>query len=441
MDDITNDEKRLAEIAAAAPPKKKRAKKEAAAEAAPAGPMTLPSPTAVVLDAVKLADAFALVRRATGKGLPILSCVLLRITEGSAAMQLVCTNLDMRASIWVTMMGGAMGRAAAIAVSAAALAKLLGEVEASEVLLDIWPNKLVVRAGKWRAELCGLGADEFPPNPRPEGNDGVHPVEVADGVLKNMLRVTAGAVSRDETRYVLNGVMLRFAENELVLAVGTDGRRLAAVSWPDKMIGVEARWQVILPTAAVRLLVGALSDGEEVGRLNAHRKDAPGADGVPQVFAISLVTGGSGLELWTKVIEGEYPKYNQAIPGRTLEPVAVDGKALVEMCARGAALEPKGVDIMAEGRAVTVRAAAPDVGVWEETSEMISADDMMEDKFEIRVNPEYASVLGVGEQGRLDVGHARDMGPLVWRANITAGGRGLHYVGVVMPLRNEGGAA
>jgi hypothetical protein len=36
------------------------------------------------------------------------------------------------------------------------------------------------------------------------------------------------------------------------------------------------------------------------------------------------------------------------------------------------------------------------------------------------------------------VGHARDMGPLVWRANITAGGRGLEYVGVVMPLR-EGG--
>ena len=181
MDDITNDEKRLAEIAAAAPPKKKRAKKEAAAEAAPAGPMTLPSPTAVVLDAGKLADALALVRRATGKGLPILSCVLLRITEGSAAMQLVCTNLDMRASIWVTMMGGALGRAAAIAVSAAALAKLLGEVEASEVLLDIWPNKLVVRAGKWRAELCGLGAEEFPPNPRPEGNDGVQPVEVPDG--------------------------------------------------------------------------------------------------------------------------------------------------------------------------------------------------------------------------------------------------------------------
>jgi hypothetical protein len=66
---------------------------------------------------------------------------------------------------------------------------------------------------------------------------------------------------------------------------------------------------------------------------------------------------------------------------------------------------------------------------------------MMAARLELRVNPEYAAVLGVGEQGELDVGPARGKGPLVWRSNLTAADQGLEYTGVLMPLRNEGGAA
>ncbi len=43
-----------------------------------------------------------------------------------------------------------------------------------------------------------------------------------------MLKRTAYAISTDESRYVLNGVLLSFKENKLSL-VATDGRRLALV--------------------------------------------------------------------------------------------------------------------------------------------------------------------------------------------------------------------
>jgi DNA polymerase-3 subunit beta len=240
---------------------------------------------------------------------------------------------------------------------------------------------------------------------------------------------------------VLNGVLLRFRGDQLKMAVATDGRRLALVGVAVEVGMLEKKWEVILPTAAVRLLLGALSDGKEVGLLRTHQKDAANAGEEPKVFAISLVTGGCGLELWTKVIEGDYPNFSQVIPAVVAEPVVLDGGVLVEMCERAGMLEPKGVEIVAAGRAVTVRASAPDVGMWEETAELISADDMMESLFEVRVNPEYAAVLGVGEQGKLDVGHAREKGPLVWRSNLTAADQGLEYTGVLMPLRNEGGAA
>lgn len=439
MKEITDDEARKAEIAAAAvteKPKRERKKKEAAAVAE-----VLPGPKAVVMNAGQLQDALGIVRRATGKTLPILSCVLMRIPEGSAAMQLACTNLDVWASIWVPIVSGAMGHPAAVAVSAAALAKLLGEVEATEVIIDMG-EKLLVRAGAWKAELCVLAAEDFPPNPLEAGRvRGEHPVELVDGVLKKALGAVSCAVSKDETRYVLNGVLLRFRGDELVVAVATDGRRLALVERVVKGALLEKKWEVILPTAAVRLLLGALSDGKEVGLLRTHQKDAAHEGEVPKVFAISLVTGGCGLELWAKVIEGDYPNFYQVIPAVVAEPVVLDGGVLVEMCERAGTLVPEGVEIVAEGRAVTVRASAPDVGMWEETAELISADDMMEARFEVRVNPEYAVVLGVGEQGKLDVGHAREKGPLVWRSNLTAADQGMEYTGVLMPLRNEGGAA
>jgi DNA polymerase-3 subunit beta len=439
MKEITDDEARKAEIAAAAvadKPKRERKKKEAAAVAE-----VLPGPKAVVMNAGQLADALGMVRRATGKTLPILSCVLMRIPEGSAAMQLACTNCDVWASVWVPIVSGAMGHPAAVAVSAAALAKLLGEVEATEVIIDMGEN-LLVRAGAWKAELCVLAAEDFPPNPLEAGRvSGEHPVELVDGVLKKALGAVSGAVSKDETRYVLNGVLLRFRGDELVVAVATDGRRLAVVERVVKGALLEKHWDVILPTSAVRLLLGALSDGKEVGLLRTHQKDAANAGEEPKVFAISLVTGGCGLELWTKVIEGDYPNFYQVIPGGPVEPVKLNGGVLVEMCDRAGMLVPTGVEIVAAGRAVTVRASAPDVGLWEETAELISADDMMAARLELRVNPEYAAVLGVGEQGELDVGPARGKGPLVWRSNLTAADQGLEYTGVLMPLRNEGGAA
>lgn len=437
MKEITDDEARKAEIAAAAAvtekPKKARKKQEAAAVAEVLAP---PSPTEVVLNAGQVIDALGLVRKAVGKGpLAILSCVLIKIPEGGASMVLACTNCDMWAEVWVPIEKGADGRAADIAVSAAAMAKLLGEVEATEVSFDI-SDKLVIRAGGWRAELCGLLAQDFPPNPMDGGADRLHPLELGDGVLKKAMGAVACCVSTDSTRYVLNGVLLEFWGDELARVVATDGRRLAMVDTGRNK--QETLRRIILPTAVVKLLLAALSDGRETAHVWVHQKDAPEGSDVPPPYAVSMVTG-LGLRLWAKLIDGAYPEFTRVIPTEEEEPVLLDGKELVEMCGRASALEPEGVEIRAAGRAVTVLSMVANVGMWEESGEIISADDRMERPFRVRVNPDYAEVMAVGEQGRLDVGHARNAGPLVWRANLTAADIGMDYVAVLMPLRTEGG--
>src|SRR5205809_7753260 len=80
--------------------------------------------------------------------------------------------------------------------------------------------------------------------------------------LHDFMRKTAYSISTDETRYVLNGVLLSFKENKLTL-VATDGRRLA-------MVDIELEFprsheaDIIVPTKAVTELHRLLTDDGDV---------------------------------------------------------------------------------------------------------------------------------------------------------------------------------
>jgi DNA polymerase III beta subunit len=115
--------------------------------------------------------------------------------------------------------------------------------------------------------------------------------------LRDGLRKTAYAISTDETRYVLNGVLFSFKENKLTL-VATDGRRLA-------MVDIELEFprsheaDIIVPTKAVTELQRLLTDDGDV--------------------KISVGTGQIAFDLnntllVSKLIEGNYPNYKQVIP-------------------------------------------------------------------------------------------------------------------------------
>jgi DNA polymerase III sliding clamp (beta) subunit (PCNA family) len=437
MEDITNDQDRLDAIKAAAEqaaetPEKPKAKRERKPRAG------VPVLRAMV-EAKRFARSVGMVRRACGKGpLAVLGSIFLRKERGMPVMTLLATNLDLWATLTIPLNEeGLLGDEGGICVPAGGLAKLLSEVDAEELELEVSAGKLKLRAGHWKAELMGLEPDAFPDMGLAREGRRVDLGSFPEVVINKLLTHVLPAVSADETRYVLNGVRLECGwVKEGICAVATDGRRLSRLAfWDAALSPVVEAWALIIPSPAAKLLAEALSV-QDKARVQWW---GFAVDEEKEMRSVEVELAG-GLVVNSKLIKGEYPHYSRVIPEGTSEQVTINGEALALMCGRAAVINDAGVTIEMESREVRVTSEQQDVGRWREVDEIIAEAGQPDRKFEVRLNPDYTGVLALGQSGRLDVGHARDLGPLVWRASVPAGEYEGELTAILMPLRNDGEA-
>src|SRR5712672_2292198 len=153
--------------------------------------------------------------------LPILSNVLLQAIDGE--IRLTTTDLD------IGILGSVeaqVERTGATTLPARRLLSIVRELPSSEIYVDVdAKNFASIRSGSSFFKILGLPEEEFPPLAR---FDEAKVFSIAQKDLKDGLKKTSYAISTDETRYVLNGILFSFKENKLTL-VATDGRRLALV--------------------------------------------------------------------------------------------------------------------------------------------------------------------------------------------------------------------
>src|SRR5690349_14709452 len=187
--------------------------------------------------------------------LPILSNVLLQ--ANGKEIHLTTTDLD------VGVRGSCeaeVDKAGATTLPARRLFNIVRELPSSEIQIDVdGKNTASIRSGQSFFKILGLPEDEFPPLPK---FDDAKTVTIPQKALHDGLRKTSYAISTDETRYVLNGVLFSFKDNKLTL-VATDGRRLA-------MGEIELEFprshesDLIVPTKAVTELQRLLTDEGDV---------------------------------------------------------------------------------------------------------------------------------------------------------------------------------
>src|SRR3977135_2089597 len=139
--------------------------------------------------------------------LPILSSVLLE-AKGSE-VHLTTTDLDVgvRGSIEANV-----EKEGATTLPARRLFTIIRELPSSEVQIEVdSKNVASIRCGQSFFKIMGLPEEEFPPLPKFEGAKvfNLGQKELGDG-----LRKTSYAISTDETRYVLNGILFSFKENK-----------------------------------------------------------------------------------------------------------------------------------------------------------------------------------------------------------------------------------
>lgn len=229
--------------------------------------------------------------------LPILSNVL--IHASGDRLTLTTTDLDMGISVSV------MANIEKEGITTMPVRRLLSIVrELSSEMVDVVVDSnsvATITSGPSYFRINGLPHEEFPPMPELKDAKDYH---IPQQVLRDGLRMTSYAISQDETRYVLNGILVSFRDGRMTL-VATDGRRLA-MSESDLEFPASHETDAIIPSKGVAELTRLLgTDGDVVMRL-AHNR-------------VRFTIG--DCIMVTKLIEGNYPNYRQVIPSDTVERV------------------------------------------------------------------------------------------------------------------------
>ena len=192
----------------------------------------------------------------TKSSLPILSNILIEATEDQ--LVLTTTDLDIGITSKISIKSQVAG---AITIPAKKFSDIIKELPDSETIsISVKKNNLVnIECGKSVFKIMGLPKEEFPQLPEFKDKDSL---TLPQKKLKIMLRLTGFAISHDESRYVLNGVLF-VIKPTYIRMVATDGRRLAMVE--DKMqLPKTLERKFIVPTKAVNELDKSLSEEGDV---------------------------------------------------------------------------------------------------------------------------------------------------------------------------------
>ncbi len=283
--------------------------------------------------------------------MPILSNVLIEAEKNQ--ISLTTTNLDLGIRCRIK---AEVKETGAVTLPVKRLASIVRELPNVDVSLDASPNHQVkLSSGGSTFRIMGIGREDFPPLPE-FGDEKAFTLEQTE--LSAMLRSVAYAQSADETRYILNGVYFNFRDAKLSL-VATDGRRLAVIS-KDMEVPASSAGAIILPAKTVAELSHLLDKGEKV-KINFNDRRC--------AFQIATDKETSGLTdsiyLYSKVVEGSYPNYQQVIPKETHQRIKLERELLLQ-CVHRAALvcseKANSVRIKLTGNLLEITAQSPDFG-------------------------------------------------------------------------------
>lgn len=283
--------------------------------------------------------------------MPILSNVLIEAEKD--LISLTTTNLDLGIRCKIK---AEVKESGAVTLPVKRLAGIVRELPNVDVTLDASPNHQVkLTSGGSTFRIMGIGKEEFPPLPE-FGEEKAYSLEQAE--LSMMLKSVAYAQSTDETRYILNGVYFNFKDGKLAM-VATDGRRLALIS-KEMDVPPASAGAIILPAKTVSELTRLLDKGEKV-KINFNDRRA--------AFQIATDKETSGLVdhvyLYSKVVEGNYPNYQQVIPKETHQRIKLERELFLQ-CVHRAALvcseKANSVKLKLTSNLLELTAQSPDFG-------------------------------------------------------------------------------
>lgn len=298
-----------------------------------------------------LADAIAVASHAVSprSTLPILTGILVDAHEGGLMLQ--ATDLEVAVRHEIPAEVEAQGQTV---VPARLFADVVRALPEGSVACDTSSSSLAVTAGPSEFMLRVLAAEDFPAFPQVTPDQ---QCEIPAGTLAEVAKQVLKAVSKDETRPVITGVLLNIEGGKLRM-VATDSYRLA-IRDADLKRPSDKPLTAIIPAKALEEASRVVPEGDEPVRLGVTQNQA--------VFTAGTTT------FVSRLIEGQFPKYQQLIPSESEMRITLDRDTFLASVKRVALLAQHSaalrVAVAPDG--LRLSAATQDVG---EASEVIAME-------------------------------------------------------------------
>lgn len=276
--------------------------------------------------------------------LPVLSNILLRADADS--VQLCGTDLDISVQVMIDAEVEAEG---AVTVPAKKFSEITRELEDAPVHLIADQDQIRIECGRSRFKLYGLPEGEFPTFPEVDFSESW---KMSAEALQELISHTSFAASTEESRPILNGVLWQLRPDSTTM-VATNGHRLAMMTKDLPEAGAPEA-DLIVPPKALGQVERLFDAGEqlEIARSANH-----------------LAFRSEKRAVFTRLIEGPYPNFDQVIP-KDNDKEVVASRAGLEAAIRRMAVvasdQTHRVRLLFEPGAVKFRVQTPDLGEAED---------------------------------------------------------------------------
>ncbi|HMH56768.1 MAG TPA: DNA polymerase III subunit beta [Gemmatimonadales bacterium] len=237
--------------------------------------------------------------------LPILSNILLEATKDG--IRLSGTDLDIAVS---TTVNASVDQEGAITLPARKLVEIVRELPSAAIRLTAsGEQRVTIECGRSRFRLLGLPREEFPAFPSVKFEGGWR---TSSKELQKLIGHVAFAASTEESRPILNGVLWELRPERMRM-VATNGHRLARMDVPTSEAQGASQADLIVPPKALDQIRRLFDTDEtvEIARSENH-----------------LGFRTSSTQIFTRLIEGPYPNYEQVIPRENDKAATADKAAL-----------------------------------------------------------------------------------------------------------------
>ena len=291
-------------------------------------------------------------------------------------------------------------------------AKKFGDIikEFPEDVINIHTKKnnlTLIEAKQCQFKLMSLPYEEFPKLPK-FANQEI--IKINQGDFKEMLSLVSFAVSYDETRYILNGILCQIDKDNIVL-VATDGKRLAFYQRKIAQ-GINKTVEIIIAIKTIQELNRNLTDEGEV---------------LLGIGTNQVLLDLGKTQIVSRLIEGEFPDYKQVIPPASHNKIKIDREQFLLAIRRASLLatpDYQAIKLEVLKNRLVISKSTPDIG---ESREEVLCEYAGKDMI-IGFNPSYLiDVLKNLEETTIEFEVTDSEKPGVIRTN--------GYIYIVLPMR------